>query len=482
MPPKPEETEAAARRAKKRELDRRAQRAARERTRSRIAYLEATVQAMAHQESGGRAASLMEQLADMTRQRDEFARTLASIEGTVHAHREAEKAASAIQDPSGSRPEDGLVQPAAWAGVQQQDGTKPGDDTLLPTCTDDSAMDLLTPGPVAIDLDVDPLSPGGAFGLPTADFFDMDSIGSPPLVIVPEPDKPCDCVSPSASATAATTAHAGPSAPAARGISIWRTANEALSGPGFLSKHTLRYEDELSEDIPVRVVLEGWDAVERSSRQSMPPLWKKLRRTDELQFSKCGKTERLAILRLMHTLLRYQAEPTAEQYARLPPWYLSRPSQSLPHSSAIDFFVWPGVRERFIFSQHQYCSDFFWRVFAENFRVLWPFEFRDCYKRNMQTGQYSVSPDFEGRIRDISSWTMAADFFHHFPEMYADIPVFQPGPAAGPSSWATSGCRQPARGRGVRALEYGTAASGKRVLEGHEDDQEGDEWSRCNYV
>jgi hypothetical protein len=69
-------------------------------------------------------------------------------------------------------------------------------------------------------------------------------------------------------------------------------------------------------------VLEGWNAVERS--QSLPPLWKKMRRIDELHFSGGAMTERLAILRLMDRLLRYQAKPTAEQYSKLPPWFTSR--------------------------------------------------------------------------------------------------------------------------------------------------------------
>ncbi|KAM0324867.1 hypothetical protein ACHAQA_007833 [Verticillium albo-atrum] len=421
MAPSPEDNDVAARRAKKRELDRRAQRAARERTRSRIAHLEATVQAMAHQESSGTIASLMEQLAETTRQRDELSRVLSSIESSVHAHREAEKVVS-----EGATTK--LVEENAMQGQWPISQDNVANAALL--SAHDNAMEMLTPGAI---MDLTPL-PSDTFGLPTADFLDpmtpgpattlpqddiieFESMDSPTqhteYVIVPQPDKPCDCMSSSTQ----------PGSPASVNRSIWRTANEALSGPGLLSHHTLRYEDELSEDIPIQVILEGWEAVERT--QNIPPLWKKLRRTDELQFSNCGKTERLAILLLMHRLLRYQAEPTPDQYAKLPPWYLSRPSQSLPHSSAIDFFVWPGVRERFIFSQHQYCSNFFWTVFADNFRLLWPFEFRDCYKRNMQTGLYSVSPDFEERIYEIQAWTMAPDFFQHFPEMYADIPVFQ---------------------------------------------------------
>lgn len=90
----------------------------------------------------------------------------------------------------------------------------------------------------------------------------------------------------------------------------------------------------------------------------------------------------------------------------------------------------PGVRERFVFAQHQYCSNSFWRVFADSFRILWPYEFRDCYKTSTETGLYSLSHEFETRINEIGSWTMAPDFFHRYPEMYADIPSFNTVPPA----------------------------------------------------
>lgn len=90
----------------------------------------------------------------------------------------------------------------------------------------------------------------------------------------------------------------------------------------------------------------------------------------------------------------------------------------------------PGVRERFVFAQHQYCSNSFWKVFADSFRILWPYEFRDCYKTSTETGLYSLSHEFENRINEIGSWTMAPDFFHRYPEMYADIPSFNSVPPA----------------------------------------------------
>ena len=78
----------------------------------------------------------------------------------------------------------------------------------------------------------------------------------------------------------------------------------------------------MSETVPVRAILEGWDVVERAGQLS--PLWKKLRRIDELQFSGCADTERLAILTTMHMLLRYHAEPTLERARKLPMWLMKR--------------------------------------------------------------------------------------------------------------------------------------------------------------
>lgn len=119
---------------------------------------------------------------------------------------------------------------------------------------------------------------------------------------------------------------------------------------------------------------------------------------------------------------------------------LPRPSQALAHSHAIDYFVWyvahswcppirlltqlnrPGVRERFVFSQHRYCTNLFWQLFRNNFRLTWQYNFRDCYMQDRNSGKFSISPLFEQRIGDIRCWTMSAGFFAQFPELSQDIP------------------------------------------------------------
>jgi hypothetical protein len=284
---------AAARRAKKRELDRLAQRAARERTRSRIAQLEATVQAMAQKESDGRAATLVEHLAETTRQRHNLAKVVSSIEAAIRGHREAQKGTKDGNEDLPQAAHSGAADSAAEIGSME-------------VLEDD--FDLALTGP--LDALTSPAVPSS---LPWTDAVeavsDDTALAHSPFVIIPEPEKMCDCVVP-------------PSIPQRGHSSIWRRANETLSGQEPLPWHMLQYEDDCGEDIPIRAILEGWDTVERI--QELPPLWRRLRRIDQLQFSSCGKTERLAILRLMHRLLRYQVEPTADQFSRLPPWFLSR--------------------------------------------------------------------------------------------------------------------------------------------------------------
>jgi hypothetical protein len=72
----------------------------------------------------------------------------------------------------------------------------------------------------------------------------------------------------------------------------------------------------------------------------------------------------------------------------------------------------------------------FWKLFCSSLRILWPFEFRDCYTRNLQTGQYHISPQFDERIGDINAWTMESDIFKRWPEFYSDIPAFNHIPAS----------------------------------------------------
>ena len=98
-------------------------------------------------------------------------------------------------------------------------------------------------------------------------------------------------------------------------------------------------------------------------------------------------------------------------------------SQEVDSSSELTL-IRPGLRERFVFYQHHYCLNTFWQLLCNSLRIQWPFDFRDCYTRNAETGVYKVSALFDERISDIKSWAMGPDIFKQFPELYGDLPTF----------------------------------------------------------
>lgn len=126
------------------------------------------------------------------------------------------------------------------------------------------------------------------------------------------------------------------SSPKARndgGVNLWRFANEVLSEPAPWCPQASAEETILEDDTPVRAVIYGWDAVERRAGGRLPSSWRKLRQIDEMIFSSCQKVERLAVLRLMHTLLRFHQEGSQQKREAVPAWYLARFVSLLFHYS-----------------------------------------------------------------------------------------------------------------------------------------------------
>src|SRR5690242_5715764 len=73
-------------RDRKRELDRKAQRSARERTKRRIAQLEATVAHLQQTDGDGRVVSLTDHLSQVMHERDTLLDCLESLGATIRSH------------------------------------------------------------------------------------------------------------------------------------------------------------------------------------------------------------------------------------------------------------------------------------------------------------------------------------------------------------------------------------------------------------
>ncbi|EWG42530.1 hypothetical protein FVEG_04307 [Fusarium verticillioides 7600] len=395
-------------RLKKRESDRKAQRVSRERTKSRIAYLEDLVQKLSSGDDHDKTLSLMAQLSEVTKQRDSLVRFLDSTSLSFTRHlSEAKKWESSTA--SQEKPQE--KQPSVSGSVSRESPALLPD--LLETPPAGNELNLFSPEFTGI-LPGDMALEGGqaCMNLGSATYSASHSHAA---------DEKTSAVSSSCDCTSSETRRLSDGSVVSR--NIWQAGNQVLEGPpGHLSTSMLNLEYEASEDVPVRVVLYGWDHLEKSGR--MTPLWRRIRHLDEICFSACGQVERLAVIHMVHRYMRAYADPTSANISTIiPRWYMkSTSSQDISGHPAVDYFAWPSFRQQFSRYPHRYCSNLFWHMFKEHLRITWPYEFRDVYSLNVGLGRYGLTSLFRDTISNLGCWTMHSDFFHHFPALIHDVP------------------------------------------------------------
>ena len=102
---------------------------------------------------------------------------------------------------------------------------------------------------------------------------------------------------------------------------VWKIANQKVS-VGSRGREISDLRDCLSEDIPIRAVLHGWDAL--GNERKLPPCWRIVRKLDRTLFHTFDSIPRLVLFRLIYLLLRFHSDPTPETAASLPSFYNSR--------------------------------------------------------------------------------------------------------------------------------------------------------------
>lgn len=316
------------RQLKKRELDRKAQRQARERTKNRIAHLEALVAHLKNQSADSRVQSLMEHLSQVTKERDHLIGVLESMSSSLLGHLESAKRGPSLADMQGTLvgPEAGEAQPGL-ENVQDAENSESGQD-ILPQ---PSPSRFTHPLPLRIDgssaspnsrvwLEPVPPNPGFASsqGLLDHDSHEMsfstwvesifDGAGPTQEITIPTPP---------------FTAQAGSSGESVSTFSFWEAAEEVLITCIDSPRPDSGVEEAVRDDTAIRAVVDGWDEVERAGQ--MTETWCKLRQLDEVGWNKCQPTERLAFLRIMHIMITNQAEASSEgQSDAVPIWMQTR--------------------------------------------------------------------------------------------------------------------------------------------------------------
>ncbi|KAH7139307.1 hypothetical protein B0J11DRAFT_40519 [Dendryphion nanum] len=181
----------------------------------------------------------------------------------------------------------------------------------------------------------------------------------------------------------------------------------------------------------------------------------------------CGIPEQVAIVFIMFLIMRWQIEPSQENYDRLPDWVTPRASQLfVPHPVWVDHIPWPRLRDRIITNPPSTPFDAFFIPFTTTISLNWPYEPRDCllpaskinptslsstssmpasspYSTAVHAGsppgpmtpqpaastpgtttglpmpkeddQWLINPAFESHLRDLNNWSLGPSFRNTFP-------------------------------------------------------------------
>ncbi|OAL30747.1 hypothetical protein AYO22_01367 [Fonsecaea multimorphosa] len=420
------------RRDKKRVADRHCQRQARARTKNKIAELESLVAHLTSQSGNEVCRELREQLEIARTESRSLKRKLATIYSLAHINPDdvsegrldvAEKE-HADFSPSVALLAPSKPSPLVADELQTESSSEAGRQPRGPVCNVHGEAEF----GFALD---------GSLNLNFSDaMFDEQTFN--PMGLGPTPLVMDEMAGPHSSNNTTVTATATTSIPLSfpesgssctcshhthphKQANMWTYVSETLMDWKTHNWPKLR-NGNTADDIAVRAVIEGWD---EPSLANLSDLWRILREVDEKVWAGSRDVDRLAVLCIMHLLLQCHLNPTEENKAKLPAWYRPRPSQvAQKHAYAIDFFVWPGIRERFVYHYHKYCSNRFWSLLAQHFRFVWPYDLRDCYVHNRSTNRYQLSDLFKRHLNELTSFTFDKDMFGNYPEFDSDIPKY----------------------------------------------------------
>ncbi|GAM35565.1 hypothetical protein TCE0_017r03997 [Talaromyces pinophilus] len=196
-------------------------------------------------------------------------------------------------------------------------------------------------------------------------------------------------------------------------------AKELLGRVHLLDSTLVCTDEELNQNTLIQAALYGWQAV-FENKVTICPLWKILSIFDQHAKRRNGIVTHMAFLHAIHSLSISLCANGA-----LPTWYRPRPTQiAFPHDSFLDYFPWPGLRERLVVWGQPAITDDFWNLYIACCHFIWPFPNSEAYERNAESGRYRFSELYKACLEDLRSYTLDHRFFAKYPEVYEDVAPF----------------------------------------------------------
>ncbi|KAF4502466.1 2-hydroxyphytanoyl- lyase [Fusarium agapanthi] len=145
---------------------------------------------------------------------------------------------------------------------------------------------------------------------------------------------------------------------------------------------------EIDDDINIRAVLDGWDAAR--ARNPFDIGWLMLQTVDEGFLWRSGAVERMAMLRVIRSMLMAKLKPQLPP-SRRPPAYMN------PRPEVRDYLILFGIN---------YAPESLAAQFASDIGFRWSYDLRDTCRYQPTKGVYSFSEDFNQAYRNLDSWFM----------------------------------------------------------------------------
>ncbi|KAL4943411.1 hypothetical protein BDV06DRAFT_221249 [Aspergillus oleicola] len=185
----------------------------------------------------------------------------------------------------------------------------------------------------------------------------------------------------------------------------FQVVNESISNVSEEQDALLPSTLEEEDDIAIRAILFGWDSI-RSDGRRLDRVWGLLQALDQGIFSETGKVERVAVLRLMRSMIKWNISPREHT---IPSFMFPTVTQSMvPHAPIIDFFAWPNLRDHLIVSGITNITETTAALYVSQIRLKWPYELRDTCKLNVAENKYRFSSEFDNAYYDLQSWTIGS--------------------------------------------------------------------------
>ncbi|KAK5198627.1 hypothetical protein LTR92_001098 [Exophiala xenobiotica] len=139
--------------------------------------------------------------------------------------------------------------------------------------------------------------------------------------------------------------------------------------------------------------------------------------------------DQAATLFVMFVLMRWEINPTQENYEHIPEFMRPTPAQVVtPHPAWIDHVPWPHMRDRLVASYHDYPFQNWFIPFTSDLSVNWPYEAVDCLLATSEKAEPVMNPVFERHIRRLENWSVGPVFAETFPGLVESTRVQKRAP------------------------------------------------------